>query len=452
MHLTEERIRDVFDRGDVVSQQAQRDAVEHLSKCPACWRLAVPVLSSLPRRMGRPKAERFGDTRDALLTLLELQQERSLARLRSRTWAGDLVGLSSAEQIRKIGEVGAVVSLEVLEALLAQAETIASRDHKLAEQLATSALLIADRLPAEDFSLEAKGELRAKALVQACNARRLFGDWHGAESAIREARRAHSDPTSRTFAEMTSLHGVLELDLGNLQASQRFTETAASMYRKLGDERGVAFCHLQLADLFTLEPEKANLHSKLALEIIRGRWGRLEMFGRLLHTESLISLQRLPEAILFYDDSLEVFDAASESDMFKIRYLEALLLDAGGDVRLADKAFKEVIEGLTHLEAFKHSLVARGAFYASLYQRGAWVRCLDLCRDTVRFLEKNPRAHHQMKATWKNLQLATERRIVTEVHVEMLREYLVLHWSQQADVAITFLRPGDPLPFPSSST
>jgi tetratricopeptide (TPR) repeat protein len=399
--------------------------------------------------MGRPKAERYGDPRDALLARLEIQQERGLARLRSRTWAGDLVALSPAEQARKIGEVGAVVSVEVFEALLAQARGVVSRDHKLAEQIASSALLIVDRLPAEDFSVDAKGELRATALAEMCNARRLLGDWHGAEKAIREARRVHTGFTSRTSADIYLYHSALEFDLGNIHMSQRLTETAASLYRSLDDERGIALCYLQLADLFSsLEAEKANFHSKLALEVISGRWGRLELFGRLLHTESLVSLQRLPEAILFYDDSLPVFDAAREADAFKVKYLEALILDAGGDVRLADKAFKEVIEGLTHLEAYKHSLIARCTLYGSLYKRGAWLRCLDLCKDTVRFLEGNPRAHHQMQTTWRNLELATGRRIVTEVHVKILKEYLVLHWGQQSDVAPTFRRPDDPLPFP----
>jgi len=453
MHLTEERIREIFDRGEVVSPNARKDALDHLFRCLPCWRLAVPILVALPSRMGRPKGERYGDPRDALLARLEIQRERGLARLRSRTWAGDLVGLSPGEQARKIGEVGAVASVEVFESLLAQAQVVVSRDHKLAEQTATAALLIVERLPAADFSEDAKGELRARALIQVWNARRLLGDWQGAETAMKEARRVHTNYTSRISADMALYQSALEFDLGNVRTAKNLSETAASLYRSLDDERGMALCDLQLADLFSsFEPERANLHSKLALEIIRGRWGRLEMFGRLLHTESLISLQRLPEAILFYADSLEAFDDASEADALKVKYLEALLLDAGGDVRLADKAFREIIEVASDLEIFKFTLVVRCAFYASLYRRGAWVRCLDLCRDTVRFLEKNPRAHHQMKATWKNLQLATERRIVTELHVKMLKEYLVLHWSQQADVAITFLRPGDPLPFPSSTS
>jgi len=180
MHLVVERIRDVFDRESPLSDEVQRAAVEHLSQCPQCWKVAIPVLAAVPRRLGRPKAERFGDVRDALLALLEIQEEGAKARLHARIWAGELVGLSTGEQGRKIGEVGAVVSVEVFEALVLQARAFAARDHALAEQIARAALLIVDRLPSAEYPESVKGEMRAVALSQISNAKRLQCDWTNA--------------------------------------------------------------------------------------------------------------------------------------------------------------------------------------------------------------------------------------------------------------------------------
>jgi hypothetical protein len=190
--------------------------------------------------------------------------------------------------------------------------------------------------------------------------------------------------------------------------------------------------------LFTLEPHKQNEHSRIALGVINGRWARLEMFGRFLYTESLISLQKLPEALLFYDSSLAAFEEASEADSFKVKYLEALLLDAMGDVRLADRAYSEAIDGFSDLDLFKISLMARLSFFASLFRRKLWARCLDVAKKTYVFVAQNPRAHGQMRALWRNLELATGQQIVTTAHLEEVKRYLVLHWARSADVDVRF--------------
>jgi hypothetical protein len=438
MHLDAERIRDVFDRESPVSAEVQRAAVEHLSKCPQCWKAAIPVLATLPRRLGRPKTERYGDARDALLALLEVQEEGAKARLHAKQWAGGLVGLSPGEQGRRIGEVGSVVSVEVFEALVAQARSFAARDHALAEQIGKAALLIVDRLPTQDYPESVKGEMQAKALLQISNATRLQCDWPNAQTAMRSARKALTNSTSSTFAEMLSLNGALECDLGNLRVAEEFIGSALHTYTRLEDQRGVAFCHLQLAEMSTFEPRKQNEQARKALEIVSGRWPRLEMFGRLLYTESLISLQRLPEALFFYDDSLPTFEGVSEGDALKVKYVEAQLLDAMGDARLADKAYSETIDGFSDLDFFKASLMTRFSFFASLFRRKLWARCLDVARKGYTFISKNPRAHPQMRALWRNLELATGQQIITAAHLEAVKHYLVLHWAKPADGEVTF--------------
>jgi hypothetical protein len=326
----------------------------------------------------------------------------------------------------------------VFEALVGQARAFATRDHALAEQIGRAALLIVDGLPRADYPESVKGEMRGKALIQISNAKRLQCDWPNAQAAMRSAQRVLANSSSSSFAEMLSLNGALECDLGNLRAAEEFVEAASRAYACLQDQRGVAFCHLQLADLFTLEPRKQNEQAKIALEIINGRWARLDIYGRLLYTESLISLKRLPEAHLFHDSSLTAFEGAHEADSLKVKYLEALLLDAEGDVRLADKAYRETIEGAFGLELFKFSLIVRCSFFASLFRRKLWARCLDVAKKTYAFVAQNPRAHGQMRALWRNLELATGQQIITTAHLEEVKRYLVLHWARSADVDVRF--------------
>ncbi|HEX3530236.1 MAG TPA: hypothetical protein VH988_24510 [Thermoanaerobaculia bacterium] len=163
-----------------------------------------------------------------------------------------------------------VVSLGVFEALLAQARALAPRDHWLAEQIGTTALQIVDRLPDADFPQEVKGELRAAALVQIASSQRFQCNWAKTKESLVDARREHSDSRSRTFAEIVSLEGVLEYDLGNLRSAQERMDTALGIYTNLHDERGVVFAHLQLSDLYVFEPEKKVFHAKLALATNRG--------------------------------------------------------------------------------------------------------------------------------------------------------------------------------------
>jgi len=438
MHLSEERIRDVFDRDTSLSEAIQRSAIEHMSRCRECWTMAVPVMASLSPRMGRPKADRFGDPRDALVSLFEAQVESAESNLHARTWARELVRLSPTEQLTRIGEVNSVVSLGVFEALLAQARAVAPRDHWLAEQIGRAALQIVDRLPDADFPKEVKGELRAAALVQIASSQRFQCDWAATKESLVDARREHSDSRSRTFAEIVSLEGVLEYDLGNLRSAQERMDTALGIYTSLQDERGVVFAHLQLSDLYVFEPEKKVFHAKLALATNRGRWTRLELFGRLLHTEGLVFLQRIPEAMLIHNDSLPLFDTADDIDALKVRYVEAILLDAKQDARLADKAFKDCIDVATEMDLFKFALVVRCYYYSSLYRRRLWVRCLEAAKDTVKFMENHPRAHAQLKTVWDNLIVATEKQIVTDFHIDRLNEYLVLHWGKAADAGVSF--------------
>jgi hypothetical protein len=57
----------------------------HIGACRECWTLASEVVAALkqtddlvPRRRGRPPEWRYSDARDALLVLMEIQEQRSL--------------------------------------------------------------------------------------------------------------------------------------------------------------------------------------------------------------------------------------------------------------------------------------------------------------------------------------------------------------------------------------
>ena len=165
--------------------------VAHITACPMCWALASEAVAALkrtndlvPRKTGRPPEWRFRDARDALIVLMEIQEQRSIGYLRAKGWWAELKELNPKEQSDKVNSVAAIQQREVVETIIREARLANGRDPYSGEHLAMTAHGLVDHLPGGEFPARVKDGLRLSAMTVVANSRRLAGNWSGSFSAI----------------------------------------------------------------------------------------------------------------------------------------------------------------------------------------------------------------------------------------------------------------------------
>jgi tetratricopeptide (TPR) repeat protein len=429
--------------------------VAHLAGCPICWTLALEVVASLkrthelvPRKMGRPPEWRFRDARDALIVLMELQEQQSIGWLRAKGWWAELKGLNPREQAEKVNSVAATHQREVVETILREAKLVCGRDPYSGEHLAMTAHRLIDHLPGGEFPAHARASLRLSAMTIVANGRRLAGDWRGSFAAISSANSYLSAGKIESSAEayLLSVHASLVGDMGHLEDALLLVNRAADIYRNAGDLRGLATMKIHAADALqvTNQPSEAILMAEEALSLLTPDCIRLVMLARSIITESLVALGRLPEALKNYESTKPLYDEiGGELTFLKAEYLEAKILDGLNYVREAEKLFRSAIDGVTEMEVYRLSFLWRFAFFESLFKRDALGKAARLCQEGIDLLQRMEGAHPQMRQVWQGLLAAVKVKALTETHLSEMRDYLVRHWASPARRAPFSGGPGD---------
>lgn len=418
--------------------------VAHIIDCPVCWTLASGIVASLkrtndlvPNRRGRPPEWRFRDARDALIVLMEIQEQQSIGLLRAKGWWAELKELRPKEQSTKMNSVAAVHRREIFETILREAKLISGSDPYSSEHLAMSAYLLVDHLPDGEFPVHVKAGLRLSAMTTVANSRRLLGNWEGSFAAISDAnsylKTGKASPADR--AHLLSMHGVLVLDTGRLEDALNLFGRAAVLYRDAGDLKGLATVKIQEADAFqgAGKPNEAIMMAEDALVLLAPDSVRLVMLARSLITENLVTLGRLPEALKSYEMTKPLYEeVGGELTVFKVEYLEAKILDALGYIRESEKLFRSAIDGVTEMEIYRLSCLWRFALFESLFKRKALGKAARLCEEGIDLLQTTDRVHPQMCQVWRDLLTAVNAEALKEVHLAEVREYLVRHWALPA--------------------
>ncbi len=230
------------------------------------------------------------------------------------------------------------------------------------------------------------------------------------------------------------MHGVLVCDTGKLEEALEIFSQAASIYRGQNDLKGLATVRIQEADAFfgAGKASEALKMSEDALSMLTPQEPRLELSARSIITESLIVLGRISEATSSHEAAEHLFEMGGDVAYFKAEYLEAKILDARGHARESEKRFRNAIDGFTEAEVYKPGLLARFAFFESLFKRSALGKCARLCEETIELLERPDTAHSQMPQVWKDLLAAVQAEILMEYHLAEMRRYLARHWAVPA--------------------
>jgi tetratricopeptide (TPR) repeat protein len=418
----------------------------HIARCPLCWERAAGVIAALktskklivPRRgKGRPSEDRFNDAREALVTIMELEESRSIGELRAKSWWTEIRDLSPREQARKLDDVAALQKRDVFSLIVQEAKHLCSRDPFAAENLALSAYNLVGHLPTAEFPEAAKDQLKLSALTVVANSRRLAGDWAHSFAAISEARSylkaTKINPEERAF--LVAMHACLVCDTGGLEEAMLLLEQAESIYREAGNLKGLASVRIYIASAL-LEAARGEESLRMAedvLHFLAPDWIHLEMLTRSIVTESLVLQGRNIEALRSYESTKHLYaEIGGETVQYKAEYLEARILDGFGYAREAEKLFRSAIRGLTESESYRPSLLARLALFESFCKRGALGKAAQLCGEAINLLKITESIHFQIRQVWEGLLMAVNAETITLEKIQQIRDYMVRHWTSPA--------------------
>jgi tetratricopeptide (TPR) repeat protein len=421
-HISQDEMMCVFSYRITAAEVSDR--VAHIVACPTCWDLAAEVIAALkatkelaPVRRGRPPERRFQDERNALIVLIEVEEQKSVESLRAKGWWAELRELNSREQAKKINSVAAVQKKEVFELLLQEAKGLSPTDPFAAEHLVMSANLLIDHLPGEEFPDYARDGLRLSTMTVVANSRRLAGNWAGAFSAISEAERyqarGKAGPAERAY--LLAISASLLCDAGELEKSISLMNQAAELYQSIADFTGVATTKIQAGDALygagKLNEAIKMAEDALAILTSDPEAVRLKLFARSIIIESLVALDRPTAAMRRYEATKHLYqEVGGGLILLRREYLEARLLDALGHARESEKLFRKAIDGVTEMEAYRLSFLFRRAFFESLFKREAFGKAATLCEESIDLLQNTRGSHSKMSQAWRDLLTAVRRR------------------------------------------
>jgi tetratricopeptide (TPR) repeat protein len=414
---------------------------QHLSRSDLMRALAVGG-DQTEGESGSPHLLRCGQCLDLAAELVEelredFEKRQALRFLQARGWWAELGNLSPAQQRDRIRSVAALRTRELFEVAIAEAVAASSSDPHLGEETALTTRLLAELLPCAQYPEALKCDLQGRALIVVAKCRRLAADWPGSRAALQEARRCFEKGTGdpKLEARLLSVSASIATDAGNFEAAHRLLAQAAEKYRITQDRVGLATVAVQKAGnlLAEFEMDAAILSAEEALELLSPGDDRLEMLARSIITECLIDLQRPDEAFRSFLTTRPLFDRfpGRETEIKRVAYLEARLLEALGYSRESEKAFRKLIKSDLEEGFYKDAFIHTLTFFESLYRRGALEKAARVCEEAASLLD-TPLCHAQMKQVWEQLLAQVRSDALTVGRILEVRLYILRHWSVPA--------------------
>jgi tetratricopeptide (TPR) repeat protein len=413
----------------------EETTVLHLPGCRLCWDLAGRVVAEL-KREGRlaPSTAAAHEIRD----LLERKQAGALRWLLVRSRREELTRLSFHEQRNRIEADPELRTAEMFSALAEEAASVSREDPHLGEEAASVAHALASALSEDLYPEPLRNDLQAEALMVVANCRRLAGDWRESAAALATARghllRGTGKPARE--ARLLSIQASLATDTGHLEKALELLGRSSSLFGKAGDTDAVAAVAVQEAGtlMAACRYEEAVARAEESLSEPTLVDARLEMLARNIITASLVFLGRPAEALQSFRASQPLHrQLRARSTELQMGYLEALLLDAQGHFREAEKAFRNNIAGYMEAEIYKTAFLHLVTFLQSLVRRKAFDKAARACEEALEMIERaGSGCHSQMTELWRGLLDLINARRLTDHQVLAARQYLVRYWNAPA--------------------
>ena len=233
MHVTEDQLRQLAENR--LSPEVRDEVARHLlAACRSCLGLARKVL--FPESEEEP--DYSGVLRrlelTGLLALNDVEIERGIARA---LWDHHLAHLAPGPRLMAIRHNPDLHTWGTYDLLLTEAKRIAPEQPLESVDLAYAALAVTNLLSAEAYSVERIHDCRASAWACLGNAKRLAGDFPGAEEALRSAAESLEQGSGDPYEEASvlSMTASILTDLGEIEEAERLLSNAALLARALRD-------------------------------------------------------------------------------------------------------------------------------------------------------------------------------------------------------------------------
>lgn len=417
------------------AEPEEETAVLHLPGCQLCWDLAVRAVAEL-KREGRLSPSTAAA--HEILDLLERKHAGALRWLLVRSRRAELTRLSFHEQCDRIKADPELRTLEMFSALAEEAASASREDPHLGEETAFVAHALASALSGDLHPEPYRNDLQAEALTIVANCRRLAGDWRGATTALATARGHLLRGTGRPIREarLLSIQASLAMDTGRLEQALELLGRSAGLYGEAQDTEAALSITVKEANtlLAACRYEEAIARAEEALSGLAPKDTRLEMLARNIITESLVFLGRPGEALQSFRATQPLHrQLRGWSTELQVSYFEALLLDAQGHFREAEKAYRNNIASYMDAELYKDAFLTLVTFLQTLIRRGAFDKAARACEEALEMIERAGSAcHTQMIELWRGLLDLINARRLTDYQVLVARQYLVRHWNAPA--------------------
>jgi transcriptional regulator with GAF, ATPase, and Fis domain len=157
----------------------------------------------------------------------------------------------------------------------------------------------------------------------------------------------------------------------------------------------------------------------------------LELLARGIIIESHVILGRPLEALHLFSRARPLFEGATEpSTRLRVSFLEARLLVGLGNVREAEKLFRDVYQAFIDLEMYKDAFVTLLSLFESQCERGALDKAARLCQTAIedaRQIEASAKA--QVRVVWQKLLTAIQVGQLQKTDLEDARQFFVRYWN-----------------------
>jgi tetratricopeptide (TPR) repeat protein len=430
VHVTREELL----RASAAGRAEVARVAAHLSVCLACRSLAESLLRDHTHPATREVPLR------TLLELASFERETAIERLLARAELAELRRQTRGAQKERVIHSRACHSPAFLDVLV---ETLGSPQVKEeAEALANLAVLAAQGMDVKEGPTF-KNDLLATIWTETGNARRIHGEWHHAEAALRRAEEYLASGTGHPTlkARRLSILASLRTDQGHREEAIACLEECRAIYEAQSNWPLVARTLVQVAHcLVDQDPERSLDLLDQASVFLPTEDAALRWFATSNRTECLINLGRVGEALRAFAE-VELLRPLHHRPGAKLKsdFTAGRLLEALGKMREAEILFEEAVGGALRRGLYKDALLDLLYVFGFHVRQGRTERAAEVSLAALGEMERESAAvHEQLRSVWTQLIEAARGESLDAEMLAAAHDYLQAHWRHPAPSAPVF--------------
>lgn len=413
---------------DELSPEERRTVMRHLlAGCERCLATARPLF------FPGAEADYSGVLRRlelaAVLARNNVEVER---RLGAEIWERVLKPLDAGGRLLAIRNDPQLRLWGVYERVLQEAAGVMRKKPVDAADLAHLALTVAESLDLRSYGEERIQDLRGAAWSTLGNAKRLAGDFPGANEALEAAREALARGTRDPLEEASiiSIGASLQADLGDLEGATKTLHRAVRLCLSAGSRLFAGRLTLKQSSFIGwLDPHRGLELAESGVQLL-GKTDdlHLELVGRHLLAFWNNEIGEVEEARAILETYRYLY--AKHSDVFwsgRLLDLDARIIRREGDLPVAERFFRELVDLYTHAHFDFDLALATLDLAEILSLQGKWEEAAELL-GALQPVLRHWNLNGDLLRSWAILQEGLARKVAQEGSFQALAKALRRLW------------------------